>query len=157
MGNASAAALYLLGLRREDTVMSAFDCSFWVSPAVARSALQYIGCFHVEAGKIDPLECYTHAVSYKPNVMFGEPSWMIRFAQIAAERGTWPMKLLVAGGENIAETARAEAERVWSAPMLLNSGQTEPFASPAPDCLPTQAYHRTAPHLLSPPHPPSAH
>src|SRR2546426_2818128 len=113
MGNASAAALYLLGLRREDTVMSAFDCSFWVSPAVARSALQYIGCFHVEAGKIDPLDCYNHAVVYRPSGILGEPSLMVRFAAIAGERGTWPVKMTLAGGENIAESARREVERVW--------------------------------------------
>jgi phenylacetate-CoA ligase len=148
MGSASAAALHLMGLRREDQVLSAFDCSFWVSPAVARSALQYIGCFHVEAGKIDPFECYSHAVAYKPNVIFGEPSWMIRFAQIAAERGTWPVKLMVAGGENIAETARAEVERVWGAPMLLNYGQTEAFGSLGLECLRKQGYHRNDLHFL---------
>lgn len=148
MGSASAAALHLMGLRRDDTVLSAFDCSFWVSPAVARSALQYIGCFHVEAGKIDPVDCYTHAVAYKPNVIFGEPSWMIRFAQIAAERGTWPMKLLVAGGENIAEAARAEVERIWGAPMLLNYGQTEAFGSLGLECLQKQGYHRNDLHFL---------
>src|SRR5258708_11418858 len=129
MGNASAAALYLLGLRREDTVMSAFDCSFWVSPAVARSALQYIGCFLVEAGKIDPLDCYHHAVVYRPSGSLGEPSWMVRFAAIAAERGTWPVKMMLAGGENIAESARREVERVWKAPLYLNYGQTEAFGS----------------------------
>jgi phenylacetate-CoA ligase len=148
MGSASAAALHLMGLRRDDTVLSAFDCSFWVSPAVARSALQYIGCFHVEAGKIDPLDCYTHAVAYKPNVIFGEPSWMIRFSQMAAERGTWPVKLLVAGGENIAESARAEVERVWGAPMLLNYGQTEAFGSLGLECLQKQGYHRNDLHFL---------
>ena len=148
MGSASAAALHLMGLRRDDSVLSAFDCSFWVSPAVARSALQYIGCFHIEAGKIDPLECYTHAIAYKPNVIFGEPSWMIRFAQIAAERGTWPVKLLVAGGENIAESARAEVERVWGAPMLLNYGQTEAFGSLGLECLQKQGYHRNDLHFL---------
>jgi phenylacetate-CoA ligase len=148
MGSASAAALHLMGLRREDVVLSAFDCSFWVSPAVARSALQYIGCFHVEAGKIDPLDCYAHAVEYKPTVIFGEPSWMIRFAQIAAERGTWPMKLLVAGGENIAETARKEVERVWAAPMLLNYGQTEAFGSLGLECRERQGYHRNDLHFL---------
>jgi len=148
MGTASAAALHLMGLRRDDIVLSAFDCSFWVSPAVARSALQYIGCFHVEAGKIDPLDCYTHAVPYKPNVIFGEPSWMIRFAQIAAERGTWPMKLMVAGGENIAEAARAEVERIWGAPMLLNYGQTEAFGSLGLECLQKQGYHRNDLHFL---------
>ena len=148
MGSASAAALHLMGLRRDDSVLSAFDCSFWVSPAVARSALQYIGCFHIEAGKIDPLECYTHAIAYKPNVIFGEPSWMIRFAQIAAERGTWPVKLLVAGGENIAESARAEVERAWGAPMLLNYGQTEAFGSLGLECLQKQGYHRNDLHFL---------
>ena len=148
MGSAGAAALYMMGLRREDTVMSAFDCSFWVSPAVTRSALQYIGCFHVEAGKIDPLDCYEHAIAYKPNAIFGEPSWMIRFAQIAAERGTWPVKLLVAGGENIAESARAEVEKVWGAPMLLNYGQTEAFGSLGLECLQKQGYHRNDLHFL---------
>jgi len=148
MGTASAAALHLMGVRRDDTVLSAFDCSFWVSPAVARSALQYIGCFHVEAGKIDPLDCYTHAIAYKPNVIFGEPSWVIRFAQIAAERGTWPMKLIVAGGENIAEAARAEVERIWGAPMLLNYGQTEAFGSLGLECLQKQGYHRNDLHFL---------
>ena len=148
MGSASAAALHLMGVRRDDAVLSAFDCSFWVSPAVARSALQYIGCFHVEAGKIDPLDCYTHAIAYRPNVIFGEPSWMIRFAQIAAERGTWPVKLLVAGGENIAEPARAEVERIWGAPMLLNYGQTEAFGSLGLECLQKQGYHRNDLHFL---------
>src|SRR5436309_12910597 len=42
MGRASAIGLYLLGLRREDRVVSAFDCSFWVSPVVLRAGLQYL-------------------------------------------------------------------------------------------------------------------
>src|SRR5882762_4360588 len=71
MGRASAIGLHLLGLRREDTVLSAFDCSFWVSPAVVRSAFQYLGCFHTEAGKIAPLDFYEHALAYRPNVIFG--------------------------------------------------------------------------------------
>ena len=148
MGNASAAALYLLGLRREDTVMSAFDCSFWVSPAVARSALQYIGCFHVEAGKIDPVDCYNHAISYRPSGIFGEPSLIVRVAEIAAARGTWPVKLMLAGGENIAESARREVERVWSAPLYLNYGQTEAFGSLGLECREQQGYHRNDLHFL---------
>lgn len=148
MGNVSAAALYLLGLRRDDVVMSAFDCSFWVSPAVARSALQYIGCFHVEAGKIDPVDCYNHAIRYRPSVILGEPSWMVRFAEIAATRGTWPVKLMLAGGENIAESARREIERVWHAPLYLNYGQTEAFGSLGLECREQQGYHRNDLHFL---------
>jgi phenylacetate-CoA ligase len=147
IGTASAAALYLIGLRRDDRVLSAFDCSFWVSPAVARSALQYIGCFHVEAGKIDPAECYARAVCYRPNVIFGEPSWIVRFSELAAGRGTWPVKLMVVGGENLAESARREVERVWNAPVYMNYGQTEGFGSLGLECAEQRGYHRNDLHF----------
>jgi phenylacetate-CoA ligase len=148
MGTASAAALHLLGVRRDDRVLSAFDCSFWVSPAVARSALQYLGCFHVEAGKIAPLECYQHAVQYRPSIIVGEPSWLVRFAQIAASLGTWPVKMLIGGGENLAESGRAEVERAWQAPLYLNYGQTEAFGSLGLECREQSGYHRNDLHFL---------
>src|SRR5205823_5727938 len=56
MGRTSAIGLYNLGIRPEDRVLSAYDISFWVSPAVLRMAMQYLRCFHVEAGKIPPQE-----------------------------------------------------------------------------------------------------
>jgi phenylacetate-CoA ligase len=129
-------------------VLSAFDCSFWVSPAVARSAFQYVGCFHVEAGKIDPLECYPRAAAYRPTVIAGEPSWLVRFAAIAGERGTWPVKMLLAGGENMADEARAKVERAWSAPLYLNYGQTEAFGSLGLECRMKRGYHRNDLHFL---------
>lgn len=110
MGRTSAIGLYHLGMRAEDRVLSAYDCSFWVSPAVLRMGLQYLHCFHVEAGKISPEEFYEHAVVYKPNVIFGEPSWLLRLSELANDRGTWPMKLLFGGGENITEEARQVVE-----------------------------------------------
>src|SRR6267378_6302509 len=92
MGRLSAIWLHLLGLRPNDRVVSAFDCSFWVSPYVLRSGLDLIGCFHVEAGKIDPAEFYDRANPYHPTVIFGEPSWVVRLAEIATARGPWPLK-----------------------------------------------------------------
>jgi phenylacetate-CoA ligase len=148
IGCSSAAALHLLGVRRDDVVVSAFDCSFWVSPAVARSALQYIGCFHVEAGKIDPGEFYDRSRAYKPTIIFGEPSWIVRLSEIASERGAWPLKLLLAGGENIAETARHRVQRIWNAPLYLNYGQTEAFGSLGIECREQQGYHRNDLHFL---------
>lgn len=148
MGCSSAAALHLLGLRRDDRVVSAFDCSFWVSPAVARTALQYIGCFHVEAGKIEPAEFYDRAHAYRPTVIFGEPSWIVRLSEIAAARGAWPLKMLLAGGENIAEQARREVEAVWRAPLYLNYGQTEAFGSLGLECREQQGYHRNDLHFM---------
>lgn len=148
MGRASAVGLYFLGLRREDTVLSAFDCSFWVSPAIARSAFQYIGCFHTEAGKIDPLEFYKRASFYRPSVIFGEPSWIARLSNIAAERGAWPMKFLFAGGENIAESARELVEQTWQAPLYLSYGQTEGFGSMGIECANKDGYHRNDLHFI---------
>src|SRR3989454_9076640 len=115
MGRTSAIGLYHLGVRAEDRVLSAYDCSFWVSPAVLRMGLRYLKCFHVEAGKIAPQEFYQRAREYKPNVIFGEPSWLMRLAELARKGGAWPVKLLFGGGENIAEEARHVIETVWGA------------------------------------------
>src|SRR5258708_11234096 len=116
MGRTSAICLYHLGIRAEDRVLSAYDCSFWVSPAVLRMGLQYLHCFHVEAGKISPHAFYERARVYKPNVIFGEPSWLMRLSEFARESGTWPVKLLFGGGENIAEEARQVVESGWGGP-----------------------------------------
>lgn len=142
MGRASAIGLYSLGLRRDDVVLSAFDCSFWVTPAVVRSALQYIGCFHTEAGKIEPGEFYERARHYRPNILFGEPSWLMRLSEIAAGRGVWPLKFLFAGGENIAESTRQSIEQIWKAPLYLSYGQTEAFGSTGVECARQDGYHR---------------
>jgi phenylacetate-CoA ligase len=142
MGRITAIGLYLLGLRREDRVLSAFDCSFWVSPAVLRAGLQYLKCFHVEAGKIPPPEFYERARAYRPNVIFGEPSWVVRLSELARERGTWPLKFLFAGGENITEEARRVVEGVWDAPLYLNYGQTESFGVLGSECERKDGYHR---------------
>src|SRR5882757_7494196 len=110
MGRLSALWLHLLGLRSDDRVVSAFDCSFWVSPYVLRAGLDLLGCFHVEAGKIDAGEFYDRAKPYQPTVIFGEPSWVVRLSAIAKAQGPWPVKFLFAGGENISEIARREVE-----------------------------------------------
>ena len=148
MGRVSALGLYQLGMRREDRVLSAFDVSFWVSPAVVRTAFQYLGCFHAEAGKIPPLEFYERAVRYRPTVIFGEPSWLVRLTEIAEQRGTWDLKFMFAGGENITEDTRAEVERVWNAPFHLNYGQTEAFGVIGVECAAHDGYHRNDPNFF---------
>src|SRR5262245_42732490 len=142
MGRLSAIWLHVLGLRREDRIVSAFDCSFWVSPYVLRSGLDMLGCFHVEAGKIDAAEFYDRARAYQPTVIFGEPSWMVRLTEIAKARGAWPMKFLFAGGENISEAARHEVEATWGSPLYLNYGQTESFGALGAECRLKNGYHR---------------
>jgi phenylacetate-CoA ligase len=142
VGRAGAIGLRALGLRREDRVLSAFDCSFWVSPATARAALGYIGCFHAEAGKIEPADFYERARAYRPNVIFAEPSWLVRLSGIAESRGTWPVKFLFSGGENMTEQARERVESVWRAPLYMSYGQTEAFGAMGVECIEQDGYHR---------------
>ena len=142
MGRTSEIGLYLLGIRPEDRVLSAYDCSFWVSPAVLRMGLQYLKCFHVEAGKIAPRDFYDRAREYKPNVIFGEPSWLMRLSELAREHGAWPVKILFGGGENITEEARQLVESVWGAPLYLSYGQTESFGTLGVECERKDGYHR---------------
>lgn len=142
VGRLTVLWLHLLGLRREDRVVSAFDCSFWVSPWLLRSGVELIDCFHVEAGKIDPTEFYERAMAYHPTVIFGEPSWIVRLSEVAQARGAQPLKFLVAGGENIAEASRSMVERTWGAPLYLNYGQTESFGALGAECRMRDGYHR---------------
>ena len=142
MGRLTALWLHILGLRRGDKVVSAFDCSFWVSPYVLRSGLDLLDCFHVEAGKIDPVEFYERAKPYQPTVIFGEPSWIVRLSEVARQRGKWPLKFLFAGGENISEEARGVVEDAWGAPLYLNYGQTESFGALGAECRLKDGYHR---------------
>jgi len=148
MGRLSALWLHVLGLRPGDRVVSAFDCSFWVSPYVLRSGLEWLRCFHVEAGKIDPCEFYDRAAVYLPTVIFGEPSWIVRLSEIAQVRGRWPLKFLLAGGENIGEPSRELVERVWGAPLYLNYGQTESFGALGAECRMKNGYHRNDLHFF---------
>jgi phenylacetate-CoA ligase len=148
MGRIIAVGLYLIGLRQSDRVVSAFDCSFWISPWVLRAGVQYLDCFLVEAGKIDPLEFYERAGAYRPTVIFGEPSWIVRLSEVAQMKGAWPLKFLFAGGENITEDARQGIERTWSAPVYLSYGQTESFGTLGSECRVKIGYHRNDPCFL---------
>lgn len=128
-GWAGAIGLYGLGLRKEDRIASAFDYSFWVSGPVLQASCAVLGCFHVEAGRLDPNEFYDRLRDYGITVIVGDPSWIVRLSEVAEKRGPWPLKLLLGGGENLTEEARKYCESVWKADYLLSYGQTEAFGA----------------------------
>lgn len=141
MARYGAIALTHLGLRAEDRVVSAFDHSFWVSGPLAREITRRIGCLHVEAGKIDPEEFYDRAADYHFNVILAEPSWLLRLSEVAAKRGTWSMKFMLAGGENMTEQTRQYIEEVWQTDVILEYGQTESFGAIGVECRRKNGYH----------------
>ncbi len=128
-GWAGAVGLWGVGVRKEDRVASAFDYSFWVSGPVLMASCQTLGCFHVEAGRMDPDEFHDRLFDYKISVIVGDPSWLLRFSQIAEKKGTWPVKLMIGGGENMTEETRRYIESVWKCDFLLSYGQTEAFGA----------------------------
>jgi len=136
-GWAGAVGLWGVGVRPQDRVASAFDTSFWVSGPVLQASCETIGCFHVEAGRINPEEFYERLKDYGITVIVGDPSWLLGLTEIAERKGlrhneggqAWPLKLLIGGGENVTESMRQHVESVWKADFLLSYGQTEAFGA----------------------------
>ncbi len=140
-GWAGAVGLWGLGVREEDRIASAFDYSFWVSGPVLQASCEVLGCFHVEAGRIDPQEFYERLSDYGITVIVGDPSWLLRLAEIAEEKGSWPVKLILGGGENLTEAARHTMEKVWGADVILSYGQTEAFGAIGMESKEKAGYH----------------
>lgn len=140
-GFAGAVGLWGLGVRKEDRVASAFDYSFWVSGPVLVASCEVLGCFHVEAGRLDPEEFYDRLSDYGITVIVGDPSWIVRLSEIAEKRGAWPVKLLLGGGENLTEEARRYVEKVWKADFILSYGQTEAFGAIGMETRDKAGYH----------------
>ncbi|MBI3251877.1 MAG: phenylacetate--CoA ligase family protein [Candidatus Omnitrophica bacterium] len=128
-GWAGAVGLWNLGVRPEDRLVSAFDYALWVSGPVLQASCEVLKCFHIEVSRMDPAEFYERVRDYGITVIVGDPSWIVRLSEIAEKRGAWPVKLLLAGGENLTEEARRFVEGVWKADFLLSYGQTEAFGA----------------------------
>ena len=141
MGRDGAAGLWSLGVRPEDRMVSALDLSFWNAGPTLRTAAQTLGCLLIEASKIPPAEFYDRAVDYRFNVMVVEPSWIVSLTEIAEKRGTWPVKLMLVGGENMSEKSRRHVEEIWKTDLYLTYGQTESFGSAGTECNRKNGYH----------------
>ncbi len=149
-GRDGAAGLYNLGLRREDIVLDGFDYSFWNAPFTAYFSLQYMRCFHVIGAFIEPQELYDRMKVYRPNVILGVPTHMVRVTEVAEREGVWPVKFLLLGGENLSERTRAYIESVWrGARVFLTYGQTENFGMTGVECPQKGGYHVSGLGLVS--------
>ena len=140
-GWAGAVGLWGIGVRPEDRVVSAFDYSFWVSGPVLAASCKVLDCFHVEAGRMNPAEFYERLADYKVTVLVGDPSWLLALSEIAGKKGAWPVKFLLAGGENVTEDARCYMEKVWKADFILGYGQTEAFGAIGMESRDKDGYH----------------
>ena len=140
-GWSGAVGLWALGVRPQDRVASAFDYSFWVSGPVLQASCEALGCFHVEAGRIPPPEFYDRVKDYGTNVIVGDPSWLLGLTEVAKEKGAWPVKLMIGGGENMMESTRAYIENIWKCDFILSYGQTEAFGAIGMESPAKDGYH----------------
>ncbi|MBI3315695.1 MAG: phenylacetate--CoA ligase family protein [Candidatus Omnitrophica bacterium] len=140
-GFSGAVGLWALGIRKEDRVVSAFDYSFWVSGPVLQASCETLGCFHVEAGRMDPEEFHDRLKDYGVTVIVGDPSWIVRLSEVAQKKGSWPVKLILGGGENLTEDARRFVEGVWKTDFILSYGQTEAFGAIGIESRRKNGYH----------------
>ncbi len=141
-GRDSAAGLYNLGVRREDVVADGFDYSFWNAPFTAYYALIPLRCLHVIGAFVEPKEFYERVKVYRPTVIMGVPTHIVRVTEVAEKEGIWPVKLLLLGGENLSERTRRYIESVWKgARVVLSYGQTEAFGANGIECPEKHGYH----------------
>ena len=114
MGRVMAAGFEMLGMTPQDRIANAFDFSIWIPGLLAHSGLSALGCFTQAFGKVDPIEVYRRLDEYKFTIVLGEPTWLIRLTELAEQHGSYPLKLLVGGAEEMPADAVAWMERVWS-------------------------------------------
>src|SRR5437867_148152 len=73
--------------------------------------------------------------------MVVEPSWIVSLTALAEKRGTWPVRLMLVGGENMSEKSRRYVEETWRTDLFLTYGQTESFGSAGSECVRKNGYH----------------
>ncbi|HXE30643.1 MAG TPA: AMP-binding protein [Terriglobales bacterium] len=141
-GRDGAVGMYNLGLRPDDVVADGFDYSFWNAPFTAFYTIQAMGCFHVIGAFVEPREFYERIRTYKPTVIMGVPTHIVRVTEVAEQEGVWPVKFLLLGGENLSQRTRHYIESVWKgARVFLSYGQTEAFGANGVECPDKGGYH----------------
>jgi phenylacetate-CoA ligase len=100
-----------------------------------------MGCFHVIGAFVEPREFYERVRVYKPTVIMGVPTHMVRVTEVAEQEGVWPVKFLLLGGENLSQRTRHYIESVWKAKVYLSYGQTEAFGANGVECPDKGGYH----------------
>ena len=113
IGKFNAAGFIIAGVKKTDRVVNAFDFCIWIPGMIAQKALEHSGMLGMAAGKVDPIEVYKRMATYNFNVVLGEPSWLIRLTEMAEKNGSYPLKFIIGGAEEMPDAARPWMEKVW--------------------------------------------
>jgi phenylacetate-CoA ligase len=135
------AAMYENGVRPGDRVVCTFDAAYWISSWVTFFACKRAGVFCSAIGKPHPRDLYSRMGSYRYNVIAADPTWLVSLSEIAEREGTFPVKLILAGGDRMTDVYRDYVQSVWKCPVILGYGSTEQGGGAGMECLRRNGYH----------------
>jgi phenylacetate-CoA ligase len=136
-----AAALYENGVRAGDRVVCTFDAGYWISSWVTFLACRQMDVFCSAIGKPASGDFYSRLGIYRYNVIVADPTWLVSLSEIAAKRGTFPLKLIMAAGDRMTDVYRNYVQTVWQAPVVLGYGSTEAGGGVGMECRRHEGYH----------------
>lgn len=113
IGKSNATGLFLGGVTTDDRLVNAFDFCIWIPGMVTHKAIEKSGILGLSAGKVEPMEVYKRIPTYGFNVVLGEPTWLIKLTEIAEKNGSYPLKMIIGGAEEMPEAARPWMKKVW--------------------------------------------
>ncbi|MFH1879074.1 MAG: hypothetical protein ABH883_09740 [Candidatus Omnitrophota bacterium] len=139
IGKFNAAGLFLGGVTDTDRIVNAFDFCIWIPGIIAQKSIEKSGFFGINAGKVDPMEVYRRIPQYDLNIIMGEPTWLIKLTEIAEKNGSYPLKYIIGGAEELPEAARPWMKDVWQgAEVKMLYGTVESAGiigfEPYPEC-----------------------
>ncbi len=113
IGKINAMGFFLWGIKQDDRIINAFDFSIWIPGTITQKGLEKGHFFSMAAGKVDPLEVYKRIPIYNFDVVIGEPTWLIKLTEMAEKEGSYPLKFIIAGAEEMPDSARPWIEKTW--------------------------------------------
>ena len=121
------------GVTKGDTVANLFMAgSLYTSFLAASEALEKLGCSKLPiAGNVEPKTMIDYMEMFKPTVLLGLPSLLIRLAEELERQGkTLNARTVLYGGESLSREARHYLQRILGATTVASAGYASVDAGP---------------------------
>jgi phenylacetate-CoA ligase len=126
------------GLGPRDSFYFAFPfgtfCGFW---AMYIDGL-FLGAQVISGGGVDSETRIRHILEFRPTALVATPTYALRLAEVAKERGidsrTTSVRFILTGGEQIAPSVRKVIEQAWDAKILDTYGISDMMGSVSWQC-----------------------
>ena len=127
-------AIYqVAGVRPGDTVGNLFMAgNLWTSFLAATEALEKIGCVTLPiAGNVDLPQTLRYLEMFRPNVLLGLPSLLVRLAEeVSRQKLKLEVPLILYGGEHFSRQARKFLRDALGARQVISAGYASVDAGP---------------------------